>query len=168
VLGFRGRQVSKQPTDIRIRGPRRRMLVEPGRVLLHLLGLLSYRLDALQADLPEFLAVNEPADVSPPDQRNMFAELGSIQIDQYPPMIVFLFGHVGKHPSRVGVVTPQPLGEIDVDAPVLLFAGNSEGEDFLRTLGIFFGPNSLPLLSWRGRSNSTGSHASVSKPQNAG
>jgi hypothetical protein len=131
VLGFRGRQVSKQPADIRIRGPRRRLLVEPGRVLFHLLGLQSYRPDALQADLPEFLAVNEPPDVLAPDQRNMFAEFGRIQIDQHPPMTVFFVGHVGKHTGRVGVVIPQSLREIGVDPAVLLLAADRQRQNLL-------------------------------------
>ena len=43
----------------------------------------------------------------------------------------FLGSHFFEHLCGVGETWPQPLGEIAVDAAVLLLVADGEGEDFL-------------------------------------
>jgi len=106
------------------------MLIKPTRILLHLSRLLSNGIDALQSNLPEPFALYETQYVLTSDQRDMAAELGLIQIDQQPPMLVLLGGHVGKHLRCVGVVFLQSLSEIGIRSAILLFTAYRKRKDF--------------------------------------
>ena len=64
------------------------------------------------------------------DQRDVFAEFLAVQLDQPAPVHVLLARHVGEHLGGGGIVGAQPLGEVEVDAAVLLLGGNRQRQDF--------------------------------------
>ena len=106
------------------------MLIKSTSILLHLSRLLSHGIDAVQANLPEPLTLYETAYILTSDQWDMAAKLGHIEVDEPPPMIVFLGGHVGKHLRRIGVVLSQSLSEIGINSAILLFTAYCKRKDF--------------------------------------
>ena len=55
-----------------------------------------------------------------PHQRDVLAELAAVELEQAVAVAALLLGHGGEHPRRVGIVLAQPVGELVVDAAVLL------------------------------------------------
>ena len=106
------------------------MLVKPTGVLLHLSGLLSHGVNALQADLPKSLAMNKTSNVLAPDERDVAAELRHVQVDQHSPVVIFFCRHIGKDIGGIRMMFPQPLGEIGVDSAVLFLTADCKGENF--------------------------------------
>ena len=106
------------------------MLVKPTGVLLHLSGLLSHRVDALQADLLKSFALNETAHVLPPDERDMAAELRRVQVDQHSSMVIFLCRHIGKDICGIRMMFPQSFCEIGVDSAILFLAADRKRDNF--------------------------------------
>jgi hypothetical protein len=74
VFQFRCRKITQQLSDLGVRGARRCMLVESTGVLLHLSCLLPHGFNALQADLPKPLPLNETAHVLASDERDVAAK----------------------------------------------------------------------------------------------
>src|ERR1700688_5331308 len=105
------------------------MLVKSTGVLLHLSCLLSHGFDALQADLPKSLALNEAAHVLTSDERDVAAELRHIKVNQHSPMVIFLGCHVGKNMCSIRMMVPQPLGEIGVGSAILFLTADREREN---------------------------------------
>ena len=52
--------------------------------------------------------------------------------DQTPAMLVLFAGHIGKDFRTVRIVAAQALREIEVDAAILFFAADSEGQKLAR------------------------------------
>ena len=60
----------------------------------------------------------------------MFAELLPVQVQQPAPMLILLRHHIGEHLCGAGIGFPQPLGDVGIDARVLLLAADGERQDF--------------------------------------
>ena len=58
----------------------------------------------------------------------MRAEPLGEHVDQLAAMLVFLGRHIGEHLSAAWIVFPEIMGEVGVNAAVLLFAGDRQGE----------------------------------------
>jgi hypothetical protein len=74
---------------------------------------------------------DEPAHVLPPHQRHVLPEPGAVEIVAHAAVVHFLGGHLFEHLCGIRKTGPQPLGEVAVDAAVLLFVADGEREDFL-------------------------------------
>ena len=114
------RQVPQQLPHPRIRGPPRRHLVEALGLQLHHLGRLPHRLQTQRTHQPHGPPPHKPSHVLPPDQRYVLAEPRPVKLDQPMPMPVLLTPHLGKlfRLNRVGLL--QPVGEVVVNARILL------------------------------------------------
>ena len=73
--------------------------------------------------------VDEAADILAPDQRDVLAELVPVQLQQAAAVVAFLSGHFVEHRGAAGIVVPQALGDVGVDATVLFLVGDRQGED---------------------------------------
>ncbi len=60
----------------------------------------------------------------------MGAETFGVGVDQAAAMLVLLPRHVGEDVGGVGEIVAQAVGEVGVDAAILLLAADGEGEDF--------------------------------------
>jgi hypothetical protein len=56
------------------------------------------------------------------------AELFDVKVDQAAPVFVFLHRHIGEQMGAGGIVLAQAVSEIRIDAAVLLFAADRQGE----------------------------------------
>ncbi len=129
VLG--GGEIAEQPPDLGIRAARRGRAIEPRRVLLHLAGALAHLIETERTGLPDRPALDEAAHVGAPDQRDVTAVFVDIQIDQRSPMTVLLLRHAAKDIGTVWKVVGEAMGEVGVDAAVLLFRADGDGQDFV-------------------------------------
>ena len=77
------------------------------------------------------LRSTKPAHVLPPDVRHMVAETAFVKFQQAMAMAVLLAAHVAEFFGLFGIIRLQAVGEIFVDAGVLLFQRNGQREDFL-------------------------------------
>ena len=59
----------------------------------------------------------------------MLAEFLPVEVDQAAAVLAFLGRHLGEHLGAGRVVGAQPLGEVGVDAAVLLLVADRQGED---------------------------------------
>ena len=130
MLYFGQGKIAKQLADAGIRGAGRRLLIETAGLFLHLNRLPPHRLYAKGANLPERPPLDIATDIVPADERDMVAELFDKHVDQHSTVLVFLLSHVEEHTSRVGVIALKPLGEVGVDAPVLLLVADRQRQDF--------------------------------------
>src|SRR5262249_4150771 len=109
------------------------LLVKALRLQFHQSGLLAHRVQAQRPHQPNGFATDEALDILTADQRNVLAEAFAIQVQQAMAMAVFLSAHLAKF-LRLGWITRlQPLGEIVVDAGVLLFERDGQGQNLLLT-----------------------------------
>ena len=69
-------------------------------------------------------ALHEAAHVLAAHQRDVLAEAGDVQVEELAAVLALLGRHVVEHPRAVGVVAPQVLGEVGVDAAVLLLGAD--------------------------------------------
>ena len=53
----------------------------------------------------------------------------TIEVDQAAAVLVLLGRHVGEHLRAGGIVLAQAVGEVGVDAPVLLLVGDRQREN---------------------------------------
>jgi hypothetical protein len=74
---------------------------------------------------------HEAAHVLAADQRNVFAELFAIEVNQAAAVFAFLRCHLGKDPGCSGIVTAQPFRHVGVDAAIFLFVADSKGKNLL-------------------------------------
>jgi hypothetical protein len=58
-------------------------------------------------------------------------ELAAVEIVEHAAVVHFLGCHLVEHLRGVRETGAQPLGEVAVDAAVLLLVADGEGEDFL-------------------------------------
>ena len=86
--------------------------------------------EAERADLPDRLVLDEAANVLATDQRDVFAELLLVQLDQAAAVLALLRAHLAEHIGGGGIVVAQALGDVGVDAAVLFLVGDRQGEDF--------------------------------------
>src|ERR1700676_4774216 len=110
-----------------------RPLVEAAGLELHDLDLLPDVLDAQGTREPERAPLDESLDVLPPDEGNVVAEAASVRLDQAGAMLRFFPPQLVEDLRGLGIGLAQPIGEVGVDATVLLFERNSQGENV--TLG---------------------------------
>jgi len=80
---------------------------------------------------PKRLVVDEALNVLAPDQRQILAELRSMEIEQHAAMPRFLVRHLIEDLGGGRIVLAQSLCEAAVDAAVLFLVGDSEREDLL-------------------------------------
>ena len=85
---------------------------------------------------PNGPAANEAADILLADERDVFAEASPIRFDKTAAVLILLADHAVEDFGRGRVVGFEILGEIGVDASVLLFLRNGESEDFLFGKGV--------------------------------
>ena len=107
-----------------------RETVEALGVALHLGGAIARRVDAERPELPDRLADDVALDVLAANERDMLAEFRDEQVDQPAAVLVLLGRHFDEHLGGGGIVLAQALGEVGVDAPVLLLVGDRQGEHF--------------------------------------
>jgi|GEM_PF-5508264 len=131
MAGFGGRQIPKQLARRRIRRRGSSSFVEPLRVALHDMCFFANAFQAKVFDQPDRPARIEPGHVFPPDQRDGRAEARLVQVDQPTAMLVLFLGHPIENSGRSGKFLSQHLGIAAVDAGIILFRGNREGEDLL-------------------------------------
>ena len=131
-----GGQVTQQAADRRVGRPARGLAVEPFGVVLHLAGVVAHCVEPERAELPDGAARGETAHVLAADQRDVRAESFGVGVDQQAPVLVLLMRHVGEDVGGVGVIVSQALGEVAVDAAVLLLVADGEGEDFAFGQGV--------------------------------
>ena len=80
--------------------------------------------------MPERAALDVAADVLAADQRDVIAEFFDKHVDQHAAVLVFLFRHVAEDAGGVGVILLQALGEVGVDAAILLLVADGQRQDF--------------------------------------
>ena len=122
-------EVAEQLADRGVGCARQGLPVEAGRGALHFARVRAHGLEAQGPHLPHRLRRDIAADVLPPNQRNMFAEIRCEEIDEPAPVNVLLRRHLVEHFGAVRVVVVQAVGEIGVDAQVLLLIADGERED---------------------------------------
>jgi len=105
------------------------MAIEPRAFSFHAGGLLAHDVQPERGGLPDRAALDEPAYVLPPHERQMLAELLPEQVEQHAPVVVLLHRHLAEHLGAGGEGRAQALGEIGVDAAVLLLAIDGQCED---------------------------------------
>jgi hypothetical protein len=74
---------------------------------------------------------HETLHVLTPDEGQMLAEFPAVEIEQPRAVARFLFRHLVEHPGGRRKVLAQPLGNIAVDAAVLILIADGEGQYFL-------------------------------------
>ena len=123
---FGRRQIAKQLADGGVARAARRLLIEPGGVLLHLPRLAAHDIDPERPQLPDRATLHPAAHILPANERNVIAEFLDVEIDQLTAMLALLGRHIGEDMRAGGIIVPQALGEVGVDAPVLLFAADRQ------------------------------------------
>ncbi len=106
-------------------------LIKTPRLHFHGLGGFLDGLQPQRPHQPDGSAIHKTAHVLPPDERHMVAKTGLVQFQQPVAMAVLLTAHLAEFRRLLGIVRLQTLGEILVDAGVLLFQRNGQREDFL-------------------------------------
>ena len=122
---------ARSPSSLRIAGVAGALggqAIEARRVLLHFARARAHRVDAERADLPDRLARDVAANVLAANERNVLAELRDEEIDEAPAVLVLLGRHVREDLGAGGIVLAQAVGEVGVDAPVLLLVGDRQRE----------------------------------------
>src|SRR5438132_675138 len=76
-------------------------------------------------------AIDEAMHVLTPDERDVVAETGFVKFEQAMAVAVLLLAHVAELFRLLGIISLQAVGEIFVDARILLFERDCQGENFL-------------------------------------
>ena len=103
--------------------------VELLRLGFHALGKVAHLVEIQRQDLPDRLVLHEAAHVLAADQRDVLAEFPPVQFEQAVAVLALLLGHFGEHLGAAGILRPQALGDVGVDAVVLFLVGDGQGED---------------------------------------
>ncbi len=127
VLGLR--EIAQQLADGRVGRAGQSLTVEARRGALHVMGALARRFEAERLHLPNRFLRNIAADVLAAHERDMIAEFRDEEVDEPAPVRVLLGGHLVEHLRAGGVVFVQAVGEIGVDARVLLLVADGEGQN---------------------------------------
>ena len=64
------------------------------------------------------------------DRRQVRPEPLFVELQQHVPVFRLLAGHLLEDLGGGGIALAQVFGEAQIDAAVLLFAGNGDGQDF--------------------------------------
>ena len=127
VLGLG--EVAEQLADGRVGRAGQSLTVEARRGALHVVSVLARRFEAERLHLPNRLLRNIAADVLAAHERDMVAEFRHKEIDEPAPVRVLLGGHLVKHFGGRRVIFVQAVGEIGVNARILLLVADGEGQD---------------------------------------
>src|SRR5438045_2756086 len=101
-------------------------------------------MDAQRTRQPHRAARHESGDVLPANERDVLAKTLPVELDQAGAMAGLFFDHVLEEFRGGGVLAAQPVGEVAVDASVLLFERDSQREDLaLRQIFELFGHSRL-------------------------
>jgi hypothetical protein len=130
VLALRLRQIAQQLADGSVARPAGRAAIEALCLRFHDLRLLAHRIQPQRPDVPHRAVLDEPAHVAAPDQRDVLAEFLAEQVDQAPPVFAFLRRHFREDRGARREIRTQPVGEVGVDAAVLLLAADRQREHF--------------------------------------
>jgi len=114
-----------------ILGARCGVLAEAPRLGLHRAHLRPNLFQPQRRVHPNRLAMHEPANVVPPDQRNVPAEFLLLQLDQTPAVANLFLAHLLENLRRAGKVPPQVFTKIGVDTFRLFLERNCQSKDFL-------------------------------------
>src|SRR5437773_6875603 len=96
-------------------------LVEPPSLQLHQLDLFAHRRQSQRANQPNWLAMDKALDILAANQRDVFAELLPVQLDESMAMSIFLGEHFVEDGGGGRVIRLEALGKIAVNAGVFLF-----------------------------------------------
>jgi hypothetical protein len=103
VAALFGGQIAQELADggvVRVPGGAQ---VEPLALGLHDLRVLAHLVDAERPQQPDRLALHEAADVLAADERDVIAELRTVEIEETMAMAVFLLRHGAEHACRAGI-----------------------------------------------------------------
>ena len=75
------------------------------------------------------LALDEAFDVLAADQRNVLSKFLPEEFDEAAAMVRLFLAHAVEHLRRAGEILPQSFGEISIDALILFFQKNSQGQN---------------------------------------
>ena len=113
----------------------RRLAVEAAGLVFHRLGVFAHFVEVERAHQPDRRLLDEAFDVLAADQRQVVAEFFPIEVEQHGAMAHFLVRHLVEYLGGGRKLRAQTLGESAIDAAVLFFVGDGEGEDFLLGTG---------------------------------
>ena len=80
---------------------------------------------------PDGAAIHKPAHVLPPDERHVLAKAAFVKFQQAMAMAVLFAAHDAEFFGLLGIIRLQAVGEIPVDARILLFERDGQRENFL-------------------------------------
>ena len=125
-----GGEIVEQAAGGDVAGLPRRALVVGGGSRLARRHLAPDRLQRLVAHQPHRTPRAAALNVLAPDRHEVGAEAPLVGGEQVAPVAVLDLRHALEHLGRRRVAAVQVLGEIGVDARVLLLRGDSDGKDF--------------------------------------
>jgi hypothetical protein len=129
ILGLR--QAVEQFSDRNITRRLCSLAIETCRLILHRFGIFAHRVERKRTNQPQRPGVlHKSFYVLAADQRQVVAELRSIEIEQHRSMLHFLVCHFVEDLGGGGIMVAQPLREALVDAAILLLIGNRKCENF--------------------------------------
>ena len=128
---FRRRQVAQQFAGGRVRGALGGGKVETFGVALHCGGFFAHPVKAQVLDQPDRATGVVARHVFAADQGYDLAKAVAVQGDQALAMAVLFLGHAVEHPGAVGKYRAQTLGIHAIDAGVVFFRRDRQGQDFL-------------------------------------
>jgi hypothetical protein len=103
-----------------------------GRSLhLHRARLGTHRVKAQRLVQPHGFAGIEPRHMFAPDQRNHLSEPHLMQLDQLAAVFILFTGHAIENRGRGRVFDPQAFRIKAIDAGIVLFRGNRQGQNLL-------------------------------------
>ena len=124
--------------------------VETRRLVLHVFGELAHLFQVERVHEPQRLLLDKTLHVLTADQRQIFAELRAVEVEQHGAVAHLLLRHLIEDLGRGGICIAQSLGEATVDAAILVLVGDRQRNDFLlgKFSKAFHGPalNNLSYL----------------------
>src|SRR5262249_50371215 len=105
--------------------------VEPCRLVFHILGELAHLVEVERVHEPQWLLLNEALHILAADQRQIFAELRAVEVEQHGAVAHLLLRHLVEDLGRGGICLAQPLGEATIDAAILVLVGDGQRENLL-------------------------------------
>ncbi len=105
--------------------------VEARGLVFHVLRIFAHLGEAERAHEPERPVLHEALHVLAPNQREVFAEFRSIEVEQHRAVAHLLVRHLVEDLGGGRISLAQPFRESAIDAVVLLLVADREREDFL-------------------------------------
>ena len=130
VLFLDLREIAEQLADRGVGRSRHRLPVEARRRALHFVRARANDVDMERTDLPDRLLRDVAMDVLAAHERDVLAKLRDEKVDELAAVFVLLAGHFVEHFGAGRVVLEQTVGEVGVDAAVLLLVADGEGQHF--------------------------------------